>query len=69
MCQKLYLILTGIVFLTIGLLHLLRLINHWPIVVGTTEIPMALSYFGLPICVAYAVWAGWLVRDSIKKQN
>ena len=69
MIQKLYLILSGIVFLLVSVLHLLRLIYHVPVVVGTTEIPMALSYVGFPAALACCLWAGWLLRDSLKRQN
>jgi hypothetical protein len=60
--KKLYLIVSGTVFLLVGLLHLLRVVLHWPIVVGPRAIPYALSYVGFPVATAYAVWAWWLWR-------
>ena len=69
MCQKLYLILSGIIFLLVSALHLFRLIYHVPVVVGTTEIPMVLSYVGFPAALAYCLWAAWLLQDSRKKQG
>jgi hypothetical protein len=49
----------------VAIFHLLRLVEHWPIVVGTTTIPYALSYVGLPASTAYCVWAIWLLfRDT-----
>ena len=62
MARKLYLILSGFVFFLVAILHLLRLIYHWPIVVGTTTVPYALSYVGFPGSTAYCVWAIWLLR-------
>jgi hypothetical protein len=59
---KLYLAISGTIFLFVGLLHLLRLIYHWPIVVGTSTIPQFLSYVGFPVATGYAVWAFWLLR-------
>jgi hypothetical protein len=60
--RDLYLILSGTIFLLVGLLHLLRLVYHWPIVVGSTVVPYALSYVGFPVATAYSVWAWWLWR-------
>ena len=59
---KLYLIVSGAVFLLVGLFHLFRLIHQWPIIVGGTPIPQVLSYFGFPVSTAYALWAFWLLR-------
>jgi len=68
MSRKLYLILSGFIFLLVAVFHLLRLVEHWPIIVGTTAIPYALSYVGLPGSTAYCVWAVWLlVRDSQRR--
>ena len=60
--KKLYLIISGAIFLLVGVFHLLRLIYHWPIVVGTRAVPHALSYVGFPVAIGYAVWAYWLLR-------
>jgi len=61
MSRKLYLILSGFVFLLVAIFHLLRLVYHWPIVVGPRTIPFALSYLGLPGSTGYCVWAVWLL--------
>jgi hypothetical protein len=61
MAKTLYLILSGAVFLLVAVLHLFRLVHHWPIVVGTTTIPFTLSYVGLPVSAAYCAWAIWLL--------
>ena len=58
---KLYLIVSGAIFLLVAVFHLLRLLYQWPIVVGGTTIPMALSYCGLPGSSAYCAWASWLL--------
>jgi uncharacterized membrane protein len=60
--RKLYLALSGTIFLLVGLLHLLRLVYHLPVVVGPKVVPFALSYVGFPVATAYAVWAWWLWR-------
>ena len=59
---KLYLVISGAIFLLVGLFHLFRLIYRWPMVVGATPIPQLLSYVGFPVATGYAVWAFWLLR-------
>jgi hypothetical protein len=65
MSKKLYLTISGSIFLLVGIFHLLRLIYHWPIIVGTREIPYLLSYVGFPASIGYSVWAAWLLRRRI----
>jgi hypothetical protein len=64
MSLKLYLIVSGAIFLLVGLFHFFRLVYQWPIVVGPRTIPFALSYVGCPVSSAYCVWAGWLLWAS-----
>ena len=61
MSQKLYLIISGAIFFLVGTFHLLRLVYHWPIVVGTRMVPYSLSYVGFPASIGYSVWACWLL--------
>ncbi len=65
---KLYLAISGIIFLFVGILHLFRLINQWQITVGGSEVPHFLSYVGLPVSTGYFLWAIWLFRRSSKGQ-
>ena len=69
MCQKLYLILSGVVFLLVSALHLFRLIYQVSVTFGSTAIPMWLSYVGFPAALAYCLWAAWLLQDIRKKQG
>ncbi len=61
MSTKLYLIISGAIFLLVGIFHLFRLIYHWPIMVGTRMIAHSLSYVGFPVSIGYFVWAFWLL--------
>ena len=61
MSQKLYLIISGAIFLLVGIFHLFRLVYNWPIVVGTRMVPYSLSYVGFPVSIGYSVWACWLL--------
>lgn len=59
---KLYLALSGGIFLLVGVLHLVRSIGRWPVMVAGTPVPMVLSYIGFPVATGCAVWALWLLR-------
>lgn len=45
--MKIYILITAIFFSIAAIIHLLRLINGWPAQIGTFEIPIAVSVFGL----------------------
>jgi len=68
MAHKLYLVLSGLIFFLVSVLHLFRLVGHWPIVVGPWTIPHALSWVGCPAALGYSVWAAWLLRRPAKRQ-
>lgn len=59
---KAYVILSFGAIVFAGSLHLLRLIYKTPVIVGTTSIPMFLSYFGLAGAVGVIVLAIFLFR-------
>jgi len=63
---KLYLIISGGIFLDVAIFHLLRLTYQWPIVVGSTTIPFLLSYVGFPVSTGFSLWAFWLLRKGVK---
>ena len=58
---KLYLIISGGIFFLVGVFHFMRLLYHWPIVVGVRTLPYVLSYLGCPVSLAYFGWACWLL--------
>ncbi len=62
MALKLYLVLSGTIFLFVAVFHLFRIVCDWSIVVGPHVVPLALSYVGLPASSGYCVWAIWLLR-------
>jgi hypothetical protein len=63
---RLYLIVSGAVFLFVAAVHLFRLVHHWSVVVDARAIPMWLSYVGLPVSSAYCAWACWLLATERK---
>jgi len=66
---RVYLALSGGIFLLVGVFHFFRLVNQWPIIVGTASIPQLLSYVGLPASIGYCVWAIWLFRRSSQERS
>ncbi len=63
---KLYIAVSGVVFLLVGIFHLFRIICQWPIVVGTMTVPFLLSYAGLPEAIIASALAFWLLRKGVK---
>jgi hypothetical protein len=47
MNKKTYFLISSVVFAIVAIIHLLRIINQFPVVVGTWVIPMAGSVIGL----------------------
>ncbi len=65
---RLYLGLSGGIFVLVALFHGLRIARHWPMLVGPAEIPHALSWIGLPASTLYAVCAFVLLRWELRQQ-
>ncbi len=55
MNQKSLNVITGTIFLVIGILHLLRIINTWPVSISTFTVPMWASWVAVLVsgCLAY----------------
>lgn len=47
MMQKMYLKLTGLIFSIVAILHLLRLIFRWDVIMGDWQIPLWVSFIGV----------------------
>ena len=59
MSRKAYFVVTGIFFLVIAILHLLRIILGWTPVVEGWAVPMGSSWVALVV-------AGWLGYEGLK---
>lgn len=57
MDQRTYTRLTGVIFLLIAVLHLLRILYGWSAVIGGWAMPLWLSWVAL-IIGAYLAWWG-----------
>lgn len=57
-----YLFISGFIFFVVGLLHLMRILCHWPAQIGTWFLPVWVSYLGLIAAWGLCVWAYRLSR-------
>jgi branched-subunit amino acid transport protein len=64
MGTKSYLIVTGVIFGVIAVVHLLRLIYGWPAQIGEWTMPLWLSWVGVLIAGALCAWSIYLVRKG-----
>lgn len=52
-----YVAVSGTVFGIVAVLHLLRVVNGWTVVVGPWSAPMEVSWFGAIFPAVLCVWA------------
>lgn len=50
------LIFAGIIFSIVAIVHLLRIIYHWPVIIGTWTVPMSVSVAALIVAAILAIW-------------
>jgi predicted tellurium resistance membrane protein TerC len=51
-----YVMASAVVFAVVGLLHLLRLIAGWPVILGTMSVPLGVSVLVILVCAVLALW-------------
>jgi hypothetical protein len=56
MDQRKFCIVAAAVFALVALVHLLRILMNWPIVIGTWSVPMWLSWIGLIVAGGLSVF-------------
>ena len=56
MNKRLALVVAGIIFSFITLIHLLRLYYHWEVLIAGHNIPMSASLIGLIVTGILALW-------------
>lgn len=57
MTTKNYCIVSGLLLSLVAIAHLLRIVGDLPVQVGSYDVPMFVSWFGLIVPAALAVWA------------
>ncbi|HOO90500.1 MAG TPA: hypothetical protein PLA74_06720 [Syntrophales bacterium] len=55
--HHIYLLISGVIFGLVAIMHLLRIINAWSFQMGPFHIPMWMSYGGIIIPAVLCVWA------------
>lgn len=52
-----FLVLSGIIFAVVAVMHAARLFYRWPVRIGTFDVPMSVSWLALVVSGALAFWA------------
>jgi hypothetical protein len=51
-----YAVISGIIFAGVSIIHLAGLIKGWSVRIESFSVPMAVSWFGLPVSASLAIW-------------
>ena len=62
MNTKAYLIVSTFIFAVVAVMHLLRLVLGWSVVLGMTSIPLWVSLLAVLVSASVAVWGLSLMR-------
>jgi hypothetical protein len=62
MNTKAYLIVSTLIFAVVAVMHLLRLVLGWSVVLGMTSIPLWVSMLAVLVSASVAIWGLTLVR-------
>jgi hypothetical protein len=57
MCLSAYLVVSGIIFALVAVLHLVRLVRKTPVQLGGWVVPMNISWGGLVAAAVLCAWA------------
>ena len=59
---KFYIGLSAIIFALVACVHLARIVQGWQVQIGGTGVAMSVSWAGLVVSAALAVWGAVLLR-------
>jgi hypothetical protein len=59
--QQTFVLISGIIFGIVAVIHALRLALRWQVKINQREIPMWLSVDGLIVAAGLCFWAFWLL--------
>ena len=51
-----YAAVSALIFAIVSVMHVVRLINRWPVVIGPYNISMNVSWAGLVVAALLAIW-------------
>jgi hypothetical protein len=55
--KRAYFAITAIIFGLVAVIHLLRVLNQWPLLLGQWSIPMWMSWLGAVVTCLLCIWA------------
>jgi len=64
MNTKAYLIVSTVIFAVVAVMHLLRLVLGWPVVLWMTSIPLWVSMLAVLVSAGVAIWGLSLMRRT-----
>ena len=67
MCRKSYLVISGIVFALVTILHIVRVVCHLQVQIGEWTAPMWPSWPGMVVAGILSVWAFTLLCGKCDK--
>jgi len=62
--MKAPLFVSGLIFAAIALIHLYRLYDHFPVVIGSWNVPTWFSGVGFAIPALLALWMFWAIYQK-----
>jgi len=51
-----YAIVSALIFAVVAIMHVVRLINRWPVVIGPYNVSMNVSWVALVVAALIAIW-------------
>lgn len=60
--NKAYAGISTLIFALVAVIHVIRLVQGWHVQVGSSDVPMSVSWVGLVVSGALAIWGGILLR-------
>jgi hypothetical protein len=69
MRDKLYFLISGVVFAGVALLHLLRAVNSWQFQIGPFAVQNWMSYVAFVLAAALSVCGFWLASRNGRTQG
>lgn len=57
-----YVTVSAVIFMLVALMHLLRLLQGWPVMLGAMAIPVWVSVIALLVTAVVAIWGFSILR-------
>lgn len=54
--KRLPLVVAGIIFSIVAIMHLIRIVYHWQILIAGYVIPVSVSVIALVVAIVLAIW-------------